>query len=156
MMQIAFDQSRRAPSPAYAVFFTNGSLPDEVKVSNVGKYLLKDGTKRDYYTTNVGLVIVTPQLVTDTEISVDLMKKIVNECLVMPVIHKRHLDMIKEREDRIKSAAKKVVFVDAAIKAFGDDPSVRRSGDSAVKQLMTDIEMFREEYEAFYDEIDRL
>lgn len=164
-MQISFDQSRRSPSPAYAVFFTNGQndLPNEVKVSNVGRYLLKDGSKREYLTTNIGLVIITPQLVNETEISLDLMKKLVNECLVMPVVHKRHLDMIKYQEDKINNAAKKVVFVAAAMKAIGndpdgekqkilerimttdwytdysDDPSVRRSGTATIKQLMTDI-----------------
>lgn len=167
MMQLSFDQSRRCPSPAYAVFFTNGFLPDEVKVNNVGRYLLKDGSKRDYYTTNVGLVIVTPQLVNDYEISLELMKKIINECLVFPVVHERHLVMIKDKEASIRASAKKAVFVAAALKAIGDDPegvkqkildrimtidwytdysddpSVRRAGGAAIKQLMTDIKAHR-------------
>lgn len=148
------------------VYFTNGSRITEIQhifeLRNFGNFILPDGTRRSYFTTDKGLLIETPFLT--ESVTLEWYEQSNKDCLVLGAPDPRVTNWIaahkKQLAENRKLEEKKQLYFDKCLAIVGgeklspehlelakdvmnldwycdysDDPRVRRAGEAQIQKM---------------------
>ena len=170
MLTYAINQKNPADKNHYRftsdVYFTNGSPIEEMEkifeMKNFGNFLLPNGTKRFFVTTDKGLLIETPFLTEN--VTLEWYEQSNKDCLVLGAPDPRVANWIASHKKQIaenrKLEEKKQLYFDKCLAIVGgeklspehlelakdvmnldwycdysDDPRVRRAGEAQIQKM---------------------
>lgn len=107
MLTYAIHQKNPADKNHYSytndVYFTNGSPIEEMekifKMRNFGNFVLPDGTRRFFVTTDKGLLIETPHLT--NEVTIEWLENSNKQCLVLAYPSKRIISWLASHKKQL-------------------------------------------------------